>query len=123
MGTLAEAVGSAGNLTLSPTTSGTLTPPSPEYTKTFNDFLNEMKGKSITVLMQEGYACEIRLKRDGKKLMIEFKHIAEDRIHKFTEDKVKAYDTSHGIVAATFSIVGSLLCAAAPAISSFNPQT
>jgi hypothetical protein len=98
--------------------------PTPKYTMTLEELKETMKNKSLNLLIEEGFAYEIFLKRSGKKLIAEFRQVSEDRLCQCKDNKIAVYQKTHGIwIAATIGAisVGSACLPLFPA--TFSEQT
>lgn len=84
----------------------------PSYLKKIDELIAEMKGKSLNVIIENGLAYEISLQRDGRKLIVEFKYISEDKMRYYTDKKIEVYGRMHGLWTAAFQGVGSLIVGA-----------
>lgn len=94
----------------------------PKYKQKLAEFIELLKANKINlvILIEDGVAYELELNRKGKKLIVNFKHISEDRIHQLTKDKVDVYHRTGKVWVGTFSTVGTVACLFAPSFNIFS---
>lgn len=85
---------------------------SPKYLKGLDELLEEMKGKSLVMIIEEGMAYEVRLNRDNNKLNVHFKQISEDRLQTFTNQQIAIYQRTHHVWTTALEVTVSASVAA-----------
>lgn len=60
--------------------------------------LEEMKGKSILIIIEDCIAHEIRISNRGGKLHLEVKQIGQDDLNRIVKDKIAVYQAMKNIV-------------------------
>lgn len=85
---------------------------SDQYVTSLDKLMQEMKGKSLVVIIEDSIAYEVRLNRENSKLTLQLKQISEDRVQSFTKEKVAIYDRTHNVWTSSLSVTGHVVTAA-----------
>lgn len=85
---------------------------SEKYLTKLDALLQEMKGKSLVMIIENGLAYEVRLNRENGKLALQLKQISEDRVQSFTNEKVGIYNRTHNVWTSSLSVTGHIVVAA-----------